>query len=300
MDTLVKSLLYIGTVMTLGAGIFTWFVAPETLRVANRRRQRWGLLVGAAIVLVLSPLQIVVTVTDLLGSFDPVVGLDYLFSTRHGTSTLLRLGTVLLVVAATLFPMPRTGGRALFAVSGLLLLGTFSWTSHAVAVGGTLPLLGDLLHFASAALWAGAVLYTAWLPFHDSVVAGGAAETAVGRVSRIGLASVALLALSGAYTALLHVRTPEVLTASPYGRVLILKNLLVLLIVAVAAVNRWWFLPRLRANGPSPAFIALFRCEALLLLLVLAITGVLTTSALPHEPGVRPDPLESLRNFLPL
>lgn len=295
-DTYIKALLYIGTVTAIGAGVFTWFVAPVGTPASLARWVRGGLYSGCALVLIGSPLQIVATVSNLLGGFDPLIGVDYLFSTRHGTATLVRLGAVGLLIATTVLPLNRTAGRWSFGLSALLLLGTFSWTSHAVAVGGTLPLLADLLHFAAAALWAGAVLYTAWLPLWNGQ---GPAVAAVERVSRIGLASVVLLAVSGVYTALLHVSTPEILSGSPYGRALTLKNVLVLVIVAIAAVNRWWLLPRLRQAGSSSSFLHLFRGEALLLLGVLALTGLLTTSALPHEPGVQPDPLESLRNFLP-
>ncbi|HEX7003508.1 MAG TPA: CopD family protein [Trueperaceae bacterium] len=297
MDTFLKALLYIGTVVAIGAGVFRWFVAPESLRPEVSGRLRTGLVVGCALVLVASPLQIVVTISNLLGRFDPSLGTEYLVATRHGVATLARFVAIALLIAATLLPFGRTAGRSFFTVSALLLLATFSWTSHAVAVAGTLPLVADLLHFAAAAGWAGAVLYAAWMPFWERP--GTPQVVALNRVSSIGATAVMVLFATGLYTALLHVSSPQILASSPYGRVLSVKNLLVLLIVAVAAVNRWWFLPRIRRGQAGPSFRRLFRAEAMLLLAVLAVTGLLTTSALPHEPGVPPDPLESLRNFLP-
>lgn len=299
MDTLMKALLYVGTILTVGAGVFAWFVGPEHMQGASRRRAWWGLTLGASIVFIVSPLHVALSIIYLVGYFDPVFGREYLFATRHGTATLLRMAVVAMVVALTLWPLPRPLGRALFTAAAVGLLSTFSWTSHAVAVGGALPLLTDLVHFAAAAAWSGAVLYTAWLPLWRGSAADTELLTSVRRVSGIGLASVLVLFVTGIYTALLHVRTPEILSTSPYGRALILKNVLVLVIVALAAVNRWWFLPGLEQPERFRYFSRMFRAEALLLLAVLALTGLLTTSALPHEAGVQPNPLESLLNFIP-
>lgn len=108
----------------------------------------------------------------------------------------------------------------------------------------------------------------------------------LGRVSRIGLWSVLLLVATGVYASALHIERPEVLVTTRYGWSLLGKVALVGLTLALAALNRWHFLPRLRRGNSATLthrFGAVLLAEAGLLLAIFAVTGVLTTSPLPHD-----------------
>lgn len=58
--------------------------------------------------------------------------------------------------------------------------------------------------------------------------------------------------------------------------------MLVGVILAVAALNRWWLLPALTPRGQTQPLGRVLKLEAALLLTVFAATGLLTTQPLPH------------------
>ena len=277
MDALVKGSLYLGTVLFLGAGFFGRFIGPGLYGVG--RPLRLGALLGAVIVAVGSVLNIVTTLQNVLGFFDSAFFWEYVRSTYHGLATLVRLG---LVVALTLLAFYRTSGRVantIFVSGGVGFLATFSWISHNAAMGGFLPLVADLVHLIAATAWVGAVFYTAFSPLWSRAELAGVMR----RVSQTGLFSVGLLFASGVYSSLLHIPTLASLVTTLYGRVLVLKLALVLVVLSLAAVNRFVFLPSLTERTPRTfPFRRALGLEALLLATVLGVTGLLTTSPMPH------------------
>jgi putative copper export protein len=69
----------------------------------------------------------------------------------------------------------------------------------------------------------------------------------------------------------------------PYGRILLAKAAVFVLLMALAAANRWRFVPALPAPAARRALQRSIRAEFLLLLGVLALTAVLTTLFSPDE-----------------
>ena len=287
---LVKSLLLLGAVLLVGGGITATLVAPE-LAAANgalRRRLTGGAVVGAGLLLVGSAFDLVLTLRAALGRW-PATSLtsSYLSSTRHGHATLYRAALTLLVLGLTLLLSRRAANRAVtseftgvYLGLSLFLLGTFSYTSHAAATGGTPPLLADLVHFSAATVWAGPLFYLALVPDWRAPYQTGL-QTAFRRVSSLGLLSVVTLFSTGIYGALVHLQDPAGFATSPYGFALYAKVFLVLLIVALAVVNRFRLLPAFLTTGALRLRRAV-RIEGVLLVAVFLATGILTTSALPH------------------
>lgn len=288
---IVKSLLYLGAILLLGAGVLPRFIITSGADRGFRARLRWGAVVGAILVITGSALDIAVTLQNTLGFLDLGLAWDYTLNTRHGHAVIARFGLTIAAVA-----LRRRGPNLSYALLGIVLLGTFSWTSHAAAMGGTPPLLADLLHFSAAALWAGPILYLALHPAWQAHLP--ALRTAFQRVSTVGLVSVVLLTLSGTYTALIHLQEPERFVASPYGLSLGLKLLAFIAIIAVAAINRFRLLPAFMQTESPDSFRSSVRLEAGLLIVVFILTGVLTTSSLPHEPGLSPSAIENLMGFI--
>ena len=284
MDAAVKGLLFLGVVLLVGAGVFARFVGPELAKRGGTRRFLFlGTLLGAGLVVGGSVLNVVITLVNVLGGFDPDFFWKYVQTTNHGRATLVRLVLVGVLLGLTWTTrLPRGLSHAVFLVTSLGLLLSFSFVSHNAAMGGTLPLLADLGHFVGACAWAGAVLYTAFIPRWHAATGRGELTAAVARVSSLGLTSVALLFATGIYASLLHIGQPSALVETVYGRVLAVKVALVLVVLAIAAANRWYFLPALRNNLPSRGFVRALRLEALLLIAVLGATGILTTSPMPH------------------
>jgi putative copper export protein len=100
-------------------------------------------------------------------------------------------------------------------------------------------------------------------------------ERAVRRFSAVATCAVVVLACTGLYAAVLHVPNPQALLATPYGRALIAKLVLLSMLLTIGASN---FL--LRGRGPSGRLVVL---ELLLALGLFVATGFLTS--LPPASG---------------
>jgi len=302
--------------LAAGAGVFRFYVAPDLswtrrdtgLQAQGNphgrplRRTLTGLfLTGVLLLLLATPASILVTSQQLLGTIDLGFVSNYLTGTRHGQASLIRVGLLLPLAVTLLVPFVPWLRRTLFTLTGLLLLLTFSGISHSAAMGGQGPLLADALHFSASTTWVGTLYFLTLLPLWDD----GAGRhhpllpELLERLSTIGLVTVATLFLTGIYLALTHIESPQVLTGTEYGRSLIIKLLVIAVVLAIAAVNRFLFVPRARRNDLT-GFRRILTIEGVALLLVLGATGLLTSSALPHDPTItHPDVLENLRNFLP-
>lgn len=289
MAALVKGVLLFGVVLLLGVGLFTRVVGRGALAGERRRALRATAMAAAVLIAAAGLVEVVFTLRGVLGFVDRALVIDYLRSTNHGTAVLLRLPLAALLAA--LAPGPATprwagsprwagGGDALFALAALALLASFSLISHNAAMGGWFPPVADLIHLATATAWAGSVLLVAFAPAWRRAQQPVLVQ-ALRRVSAIGLAGVALLVASGLYSAWLHVGAQS-LTTTPYGWTLLAKIGLVLVILLIAAANRWLFLPALERSGARRGLVWALRLEALGLLAVLAATGLLTTLPVPH------------------
>ena len=162
--------------------------------------------------------------------------------------------------------------------------------SHGAVMGGWLPLVSDLVHFAAAGAWAGAVFALVLAPLWD--------EGALRGLSRMGLLAVIVLAATGTLSALVHAGEPERFLASSYASALLVKLAIVVATVGLAAANRFVFLPRFVAGQGGRSLRAALRLETVLLLGVLVATGWLTTTAVPHGSEVSVQPFENAGRLL--
>jgi copper transport protein len=206
-----------------------------------------------------------------------------LTGTRYGEVWLWRL-LGLLVVSATvvvgLWGPERTSHAtlSLATVVGFLVPVTFSLLSHAAAQpeGAAAAITTDALHLVAAAIWGGgvvllaAVLLPALRPF-----ANGAwrdvFRVVLPRFSVLGLAAWGVLWLSGLYAAWLQVGTLNGLTETPYGQTLLLKGVLLLPILALAALHNWQ--GRDPERSRRSRFSATLALEAVLVVAVLLVVG---------------------------
>ncbi len=280
MDVILATLVLAGIVLVIGAGLFERWVAPQVLSPGVRRVLWAGLLVGSMMVIVASFGDVAMTATRVLrGRFDLGFMGEYLFLTRHGRGALASVAATLALLGWGLWRVRlRRVDRLVHAALSVGLLTSIAWVSHSGTMG-LLPMLGDLGHLMAATTWAGSLAYLAWAP----VWRDGALPVMVARISTIGVASVALLVVSGIYMSVLHLYGLEALTSTAYGVSLLVKLALVAVIVGVAGVNRWWLAPLLARGRSRPLLIAV-RIEAVLLALVLVATGVLTTREPAHAP----------------
>jgi copper transport protein len=299
---------YLGIAVFLGG---FWFVAlcwPEGATARASRRLTsvgWGAAVLGAVgtLLFQGPYGAGLGVG---ATFDgPVLSGD--FGTRYGDAVLARLA--LLVVLGLLAWWGLRSRQAdrlsvgAFTVFAVGMLATFSWTGHA-GVGTQVPLavVSDLAHLTAMSLWVGGLvqLAVAVLPTADEAVA----RRVAGRFSTVALASVVVLIVSGTYQAWRQAGILDSLTATYYGKLLLLKIGLVLAALAAAYFSRRWVRARrvvvsahLDAVAPpavepsrgrsTAALRATVAIEAGLVVVVLGVTSFLV-SAPPAREAYRP------------
>lgn len=275
---LTKTLLLLAAVALVGAVGYRLLISPAVSPAV-----RLGVIIGAAVLVVASLAELLLTLQSVLGFVSADLFWEYLLGSRHGGAVLIRIALVIPVVILALHPS--RVARYLALPCGLGLLATFSAISHAYAMGGLIPMAMDLIHFAAASCWLAAIGYTAFGPFwqgQDEAVRTRRFALMRG-VSRVSLISVLVLAVTGVYAANLHLALPEGLSDTAYGQALLGKNSLILVTLAVAAVNRFALLPHAHQPQAAARLSWTMKLETLLLMAVLAATGILTTSPLPHD-----------------
>ena len=207
--------------------------------------------------------------------------------TEWGRLWLLRMGFAA-TTGAVLFAMRGRLENTAFSLLAITLgagaLLAISRSSHAAALLeiGSISLLNDFIHTIAVALWVGGLFSLALdIPSAIRVLSEGerrhVLSALIPRFSVVAGLSVAVLALTGIYSAWTQVTVPEALD-TPYGRVLIAKVGLVALLLLIAAVNLVWVRPRLSGDGRAAHWLRrLVVAEVIVATLVLLSVGFLTS-----------------------
>jgi len=161
------------------------------------------------------------------------------------------------------------------------LLSSLAATGHGAAEQGddrVVHLSADAVHLLAAGAWLGALPALAFALRKGADI--GLAARVTRRFSALGIASVAALVLTGAVNAWYTVGDVPALFGTGYGRLLCAKLALFAAMVALAAVNRLRWTPRLSPGAEAPA-VALARLrrnalgETAIGIAVLGIVGAL-------------------------
>ncbi len=210
---------------------------------------------------------------DLSGMTDPEM-LGLLWTTPVGTALLLRLVGLGLLIAG-LF-MGRVGAWV-SALGGVVAIWSFDHVGHVSSRDTTLLDIALTLHLLTVALWIGVLTplkRLASLPDTFNMAAN------VGhRFGVVATATVPVLIIVGGYMGYQLVGSFTALIGTGYGQALIIKVLLIVALLGLAAANKLRFIPALRA-GDSAAASHLSKSisvEWLIILAVLGTTAVLTT-----------------------
>ena len=171
--------------------------------------------------------------------------------------------------------------------------GLFAWVGAlgtAIALPITGHAYGDLVawtaqsaHVLAAGLWIGTLVVVLLLPFAFAGTSRGEAASIrrywLGAFRPMAILSVSLLVASGALLAFRYLPAWETLWREPYGRILLVKAGLSLLALICGLMNSvaLHFRPDSHTD-PLPRTVAL---EVFFAMLVLAATGVLTSTAQP-------------------
>jgi copper transport protein len=251
---------YAGSALGLGGLVFLAWLWPAGW-ASRRARALVAAGVGALVVGTFSSLA-------LKGPYDGGLGLGHVadgdllrevLGTTYGRALEARL-LLLAVLVLLLTYRERVPRRALACVAPLLLLGvgmTFALGGHAAAGGHRLLALASVtVHVAAMSVWLGGLAVLATAALAESAETESALPV-VRRFSTVAATSVAVLLATGTYQAVREVRSWDVLLDSHYGRVLLVKLWLVVVVLGAAAGSRAWLWqrdhPAAESAGPSAA-----------------------------------------------
>lgn len=303
---------FASTVMIAGIFIFLAFVETPALR-KDRDRAWPGATAFHSRLLGIAWLSLGISTVSgafwLLLLATNITGSSLAHAVSDGTAQTLLIRTqfghtwearvvlaVLLAVALLRFDRKAAGWRKAerFAWAALAMgfLGTLAWSGHGGAtpgLRGEVHVTADVLHLIAAGAWIGGLLPLRLLLSSAEQAPGtvgiSIARDTTLRFSMLGIAAVATLIITGLLNTWVLVGSVPALVEFQYGRLLLLKIALFMVLLAVAAFNRMRLAPRLAeaAASGSHASDALRRLkrncllETALGLAILIVVGALGT-----------------------
>jgi len=221
---------YLGIAALIGTLAAALIIAPSTLpgrRIAT-------VLFAAGYLAMIGTIVMISAQANLIGtSFADWFAVT---DTRSGRWWLARL--VIVATLTGLIPwrrlLERRPVRAAAAVGSLGLFAVVAAGGHAVSgrwVG--IALSTTVVHLAAMALWVGGLVLIVLVVDRHSVFA------AATRFSPLALAAVVALAATGVINGWRQLGDLDAVSDSSYGRWLIVKLVIVVIVVTVAAVSRW-------------------------------------------------------------
>lgn len=268
--------------LAFGWASYSAWLPPSTLRPLLIRRFR-PLLRNVLMLNTLSATLMFVVLGGQMGEgwrdvFRPEIWLA-VATTRTGSILLWQVVLAWITIGLALMQPRRVEGLLLiFVVIQLLLLAGVGHAAMNDGVTGVVQRANHALHLLCAAGWVGGLLP---LLYCIRLSAGDLRQSAIYtmmRFSRYGHLAVAGVVLTGVVNSWL-IQGQILAFDSLYGRMLLFKCALVMLMVAIALLNRYVLVPRM-CTGKSPAqqlFIRMTQGEMVLGVLVLATVSLFAT-----------------------
>lgn len=250
--------------------------APSEQKPRHARRLWTATWIGWLAVGITSILTLLLQASILSGmGITPDALAQTAFETRFGS---LWVARVVLWISYGLFLMFLTRPYVpLMVVAGLILVSQ-SLFSHASGVANAAPFIAaDWLHLASMGTWIGGLIgLVVSIPYlREQPKLLGAW---VARFSNMARVAVGLLVVTGVIAGIEHVGTLDALSTTPYGIALLVKLLLFLPLMFVAAVNLILTSYKLRMGEAvwSGRLRALVGIELTLAVAIIGAVGVMT------------------------
>lgn len=217
--------------------------------------------------------------------------------TTAGSAWLVRVETLVIVlVIGVLGRFSRIGRLIVIALSGVAL-STLAWTGHGAMDSGRVGIVhlaADIGHLLAAGIWLGALVALLLLQGWARRTRNGAAlqrlHRALAEFGGVGTAVVGIIVATGLVNAWLLVGPGNVasLGRTPYGQLLIAKLLLFVIMLGLAALNRFRLTPRLEdsisgnsADGALEGLQRSLAAETLCAVLIFGLVAWLGTLAPP-------------------
>ncbi|WP_234319269.1 copper resistance protein CopC [Streptomyces sp. NRRL S-237] len=247
---------YSGLALLVGAATFVlvcWPGAGATRPVRRLLTVGWAALTASTVALLMlrGPYETAGSVTSV---FD-LAQLGRAVTTRSGGALIARL--VLLAVAAVLLRRwarrldraddgsqpPELGARARQggALLAVALATTWAFAEHAAAgIQVVLAMPVAVLHLLAMGVWLGGLITLLLLLRRRGPAGQDIPASAIARFSRSAFRAVAVLVGTGVYQSWRQVGSWEALSATSYGRTLVVKVAVVVLVLWVAWYSRRW------------------------------------------------------------
>lgn len=284
-DALVNLAHYAGLTVAIGAVAMRVLVLSRCgLSVSERAppardAARAGLW-GAVLILIAAPARALVQVATLA---EPDETWMPLLQAVLGTSVgkALQLQAIWAAAAIVAFAVARQGrdrGWKVASIALVILALTPGLAGHAAtSASPTLALAAAMLHVLGAGLWIGGLFHLWRLsgPSSDMTL-----QRALAAFHPVALGGTALLAMSGAYHVWSILGAPSDLVTTAWGRLLALK----LALVAAALVlghRHWKTAEQSVSSGDRAAVRRSLAREAIIALIVLGVTAILTVTEKP-------------------
>ncbi|SFF33688.1 Putative copper export protein [Paenibacillus algorifonticola] len=271
-------------------------------RLLSKRSERL-LLIGAAIALGVTGFFHVWLLAEQLSAFEMGSGgtlyQKILTATMVGRAAWLRPALAALMLLLAYAPQRDERWVApLKWLMALLLTVLYPLTGHANASPlFSAAVLSHIVHIWTAAIWFGGLVAiisaTLKSSFPSAEEQGQTLHQMIKRFSQAALPIIILLAATGVILSLQRLNVWTELVDSSYGRLALLKTLLLVAVIGIGAYHRFSLMPRLTGMGKWAAdntssahkFVQAVRVEALLALAAFIVAGMLSSTAPPEQPA---------------
>lgn len=267
---LARMALYLGLFVGVGGAFFQAWLAPSSS--SGTERVLTGFLVMGFLAAVMSlGLHGLDALGAPLAALVSYAGWAAGWRTSFGSTVAAGMTALFIAWIGLRGSTRRRRACSLLAMIGIgLSLASSGHASTAAPQWLTRPAV--FLHSAGVAYWVGALI-----PLLSAVrQAPAQALATLRRFSTGALVAVAILTLAGLLLAAIQVADPVNLTSTAYGRVLIIKTLIVAALIGLAALNRLWLTPALAARSGSGGtwLVRSVATEITLVFAILALVGL--------------------------
>ena len=290
-----RALSYAGIALGLGTAFFVLLVAPaatDPRRESSLLGLAGALIVAGSLTLVVDQgatlpprLGVMLAVRAFAGLVLAAVSITPRLALMRPVGALAGGGVMTIGPFATFRPR-----RVIALAASVAATMTATLVSHATALGSLKSMALDFVHVLSVSVWTGGVVALLWcvlLVRRDETAEDARALGAtVWRFSVTAMIATALLITAGVLQAFDRLVLIDDLYETPYGIALAGKITLVLVAVAIGAVNLLRWGPRLRAGIRARA--ALVRdtvAETAIFIVIIVAASFLTAFAPPAQPS---------------
>lgn len=291
--------------LLIGAVAFRWWILPRAGAAFSEPARR-ALALGAGGAGLWGAWVLIVTaVARLLAQAATLHGVGYMADgavvgplvtkSLWGHAWLLEIVAAIVVIVALRFA--RRGGTSLVAwwvatlgVIALAVVPALSGHAIATAQQAAIAVVADTLHILGAGSWLGtlAVMLIVGLPIMTRESAEGrtgALSRMVNAFSPLALGCACLVVLTGVIAARYHVGSWGAFTNTTYGKTLLVKLAVVVLLVCVAAYNWRRVRPSLVLGGTSDVrrIKGSASGEVVLAIVILLVTAILVALPTPMD-----------------